>query len=154
MLNQTEIGWVTVVASLAAAAGHIHPKMAACEAGLESAYGTSLLAVKAKNLFGTKAHLHAPTNQVVNIPTKEWEGGHFLLKDADWVVYASLPDCFKDRMTVLTRLAPHYPHYAAALEAKKPGDYAREVSKTWSTDPDRAHKCIAISWEVFPGYAI
>jgi flagellum-specific peptidoglycan hydrolase FlgJ len=154
MLNSSQLGWTRVVELLAVSAGHIYPKMAACEASLESNYGTSLLAVKANNLFGTKAHHHGPSDQTVMIPTKEWESGSFILVDANWTVYSSILDSLKDRMSMLTRLAPHYPNYAAALAAKTPGDYVRAVSKTWSTDPDRAHKVIAISWEVFPGYAI
>ena len=154
MPNPTEVGWVKVIAELAKSAGHVYPQMAACEAALESAYGTSQLAVRAKNLFGSKAHTHIPSNRVLSIPTKEWEGGAFHLVNAEWTVYASIPDCFNDRMHTLVHLAPYYPHYEAALKATTPGNYVREVSQTWSTDPDRAHKVIAISWEVFPGYAI
>jgi len=47
-------------------------------------------------------------------------------------------------MSTLLRLSSAFPHYAAALNAKTAEEYVREVSRTWSTDPDRASKCLAI----------
>ncbi|HZU08351.1 MAG TPA: glucosaminidase domain-containing protein, partial [Pseudacidobacterium sp.] len=43
----------------AAAAGHIFPEYAACEAALESGWGLSHLATEANNLFGQK-QAHPP----------------------------------------------------------------------------------------------
>jgi len=147
--------WISGIAEQAKAAGHIWHEMAACEAGLESAFGQSTLAKEALNLFGMKAHAHwfpSPIGQeMVSLPTKEFLDGKWVATSAEWMKYATIADCFADRMATLRRLAPHYPHYAAALAAQDAYTYVTEVSKTWSTDPQRAEKCIAIYTEYFRG---
>ena len=124
-------------------AGHCFPRMAACEAALESGYGTSELATKYLNYFGLKQHHHPIFGSIV-LPTKEVLNGAVVTISATWIVYPTLRDCFTDRMSTLTHLAPTYPHYAAALAAPDPETYVREVSRSWSTDPNRAATCIAI----------
>jgi len=47
--------FLTMAAAAAQAAAHPFPAIAACEAALESAWGTSRLASEARNLFGLKA---------------------------------------------------------------------------------------------------
>ena len=127
----------------AEAAGHIFPSMAACEAALESGYGTSGLAIADHNLFGMKQHSH-PEYGTHNLPTKEFVNSEWVVVNAAWVSYPSTKECFQDRMLTLIRLAKVYPHYAAALAAKDDGVYITEVSKTWSTDPARGQKVIDI----------
>ncbi len=117
--------------------------MAACEAALESSYGRSVLAVLDKNLFGMKQHRH-PIYGTHILPTKEFQNGEWITINASWVSYPDWPSCFKDRMSTLQRLATALPHYAAALVAKDAEAYVREVSQTWSTDPQRAEKVLAI----------
>jgi flagellum-specific peptidoglycan hydrolase FlgJ len=124
-------------------ANHPFPQMAAAEAALESAWGTSLLAIKDCNLFGMKAHAH-PDFPIVSLPTKEVIGGQWKEVSANWEQYPDWPSCFKDRVNTLQRLAPSYPHYQAALTAPDPESYIRQVSLTWSTDPMRAAKCLSI----------
>ena len=128
-------------------ANHPFPLMAACEAALESSYGTSLLARQSCNLFGMKQHLH-PVYDTMNLPTREF------IKDRGWIVimagFVKYPDwraCFADRLVTLERLAATYPHYATALTSTDATTYVSEVSQTWSTDPERASKCIAIYQE-------
>lgn len=123
--------------------GHLFPSMAACEAALESGYGTSSLAIRDNNLFGMKQHEH-PIFGTEVLPTREFEHSEWVVVNADWIVYPTYADCFSDRMDTLVRLAPEYPHYAAALVATDPITFVTEVSKTWSTDPERAQKCIEI----------
>src|SRR6266567_1504137 len=123
--------------------GHIFPGMAACEAALESGYGRSQLAVQDKNLFGMKQHRHAVYGTHV-LPTKEFENGEWITADARWVSYPDWASCFSDRMATLLRLASTFPHYAAALGASSAVTYINEVSRTWSTDPRRAAKVLAI----------
>lgn len=118
-------------------------EMVACEAALESRYGTSELAIKANNLFGMKAHRDM-IYQRLTLPTKEFIGGKWIDTTADWVLYPSWDECFADRVATLKRLAPYYPHYAAALKAASPVTYVLEVSRTWSTDPKRAEKVLDI----------
>lgn len=127
----------------ARAAGHIWPEMAACEAALESAWGSSELARADNNLFGTKQHAH-PVFGTHNLPTREWLHNGWVVVNAEWVKYPTLADCFADRMATLKRLAPSFPHYAAALAATSGTQFVIEVSKSWSTDPKRADKVLAI----------
>ena len=84
------------------------------------------------------------------LPTREFENGEWVTVNAAWVHYPGVSTCFFDRMMTLTRLSPYFPNYAAALAAKDAETYVTEVSKTWSTDPDRAQKCIAIYREYMP----
>lgn len=124
-------------------AHHIYPTMAACEAALESSWGQSELAVKANNLFGQKQQVH-PVYGSIDIPTREFLNHAWVTQNASWVVFPTLSECFASRMATLNRLAPDYPHYALALEAKTPEEYVTEVSLSWSTDPNRAKTCIEI----------
>jgi len=59
-------------------------------------------------------------------------------------VYPDWQTCFEDRMATLRRLCLVYPHYLAALNAGSATTYVNEVSRTWSTDPERANKVLAI----------
>jgi flagellum-specific peptidoglycan hydrolase FlgJ len=138
--QSTFIAKTTIAAT---ASQHIFPKMAACEAALECGYGTSGLAKIDNNLFGMKQHAH-PIFGTHNLPTKEFLDGAWVVVLAHWVHYPTIVDCFTDRMNTLRRLAPHYPHYAAALAATDPITYVTEVSKTWSTGPKRGAEVIAI----------
>lgn len=124
-------------------ATHPFPRMAACEAALESGYGLSGLAAEDNNLFGMKQHQH-PAYGTVSLPTKEFEHGQWIEVNADWVKYPDWEDCFLDRLNTLTRLSRAYPHYDAALKASDGETYVREVSQTWSTDPERAEKVLGI----------
>jgi flagellum-specific peptidoglycan hydrolase FlgJ len=126
-------------------AGHIFPTMAACEAALESGYGTSGLAIADFNLFGMKQHKH-PIYGTHILPTKEFENGEWIVVDAAWIHYPDQAACFLDRMTTLSRLAPFpgFEHYARALAAPDAETYVREVSMKWSTDPNRGTKVLAI----------
>ena len=122
---------------------HPFPDMAASEAALESGYGKSLLAMKGNNLFGMKQHQH-PSFGTLTLPTREFIGGAWQITNAPFVSYPTLDDCFADRLATLTRLKSVYPEYKAALEAETPEDYITHVSKTWSTDPNRATKVMLI----------
>ena len=124
-------------------AHHIFPEMAACEAALESGYGHSQLATQDNNLFGMKQHLH-PLYGTVSLPTREFLSGEWEAVEANWVKYPDWQSCFEDRMQTLRRLAPVYSHYRAALAAPDKESYITQVSLTWSTDPKRAEKVLAI----------
>ena len=63
---------------------------------------------------------------------------------AAFVKYPDWASCFADRMATLQRLASVYPHYKHALDAGSATTYIHEVSQTWSTDPERAEKVLAI----------
>lgn len=135
--------WLWLTAASAYSGGHIYPRMAACEAALESNWGQSELARVGNNLFGLKQKTH-PVYGTLVLPTKEFLDGRWQEVDAGFVSYESMQDCFTDRMETLRRLEGEYAHYAAALTAADADTYVREVSKTWSTDPQRADKVIEI----------
>lgn len=142
-MNIDQFEWLQKTIASAVASDHIFPEMAACEAALESGYGTSALARQGNNLFGMKQHQHAIYG-TLTLPTKEFLDGQWMVVNADWVKYDTPEECFADRMETLRRLQDVFPHYAAALAANDELTYISEVSKSWSTDPDRAHKCIQI----------
>ena len=148
MVNNVQRDWLYATANAALEAKHVFARMAACEAALESDYGTSALARLGFNLFGMKQHVH-PIYGTLNLPTREFLDDAWVPKIASWVQYENVAECFADRMATLVRLRTEYPHYQAALLAKTPQDYVSEVSKTWSTDPKRADKVLAIFDEVF-----
>jgi uncharacterized FlgJ-related protein len=122
---------------------HPFPDMAGCEAAWESGkagvvpFALSQLAVEDNNLFGMKAHQHNVYG-VVNLPTHEYLSREWTVVSASFEKYPTLDDCFADRYATLRRLSPIYPHYKAALAASDPYTFITEVSRTWSTDPNRA----------------
>jgi flagellum-specific peptidoglycan hydrolase FlgJ len=133
-------------------AGHPFPEAAACEAALESAYGKSYLAVHGLNLFGMKQHKQ-PLFDTLTLPTREATGKKDLLGnpifvtiEAPFIKYPSLKDCFADRLATLKRLAndTDFVRYKIALNATTAEDFVTNVSKKWSTDPNRGTKVLGI----------
>lgn len=132
-------------------AKHIFPDYAACEAALESAWGKSQLAVKANNLFGRKQS-QTPVFETIDMPTHEYVHGEMVPVMAHWVKYPDWQSCFDDRMALLRRLSVvtddegnlKFPEYLAALNSDNGHDFVVNVSKRWSTDPDRADKVLEI----------
>jgi flagellum-specific peptidoglycan hydrolase FlgJ len=134
---------------------HPFPDYAACEAALESAYGTSGLTLQTNDLFGQKYPTwHPVPYSRIKMMTHEWDKaeGKMITVPAYWPVFPDYKTAFVERMVLLKRLAKQEPGYAAGLRIAenpdaKPSDGAQfviEVSKNWSTDPDRAKKVIAI----------
>jgi flagellum-specific peptidoglycan hydrolase FlgJ len=132
-------------AAAARAAGHLFPDYAACEAALESGWGLSHLATEANNLFGQKqAHPPLPGTETLTLPTREFLHGAWLPTQAAWVKFPDWESCFRERMALLHSLAAAWPNYEAALRATTGEQFVSEVSRTWSTDPARAGKVLAI----------
>jgi flagellum-specific peptidoglycan hydrolase FlgJ len=131
----------------ARAAGHIFPEYAACEAALESTWGQSRLAREANNLFGQKQS-QTPSgikaSGTIALPTQEFLHGHWVTVIAQWARFADQAACFRARMALLRRLEVSYPAYTRALAATNGEVFIEEVSRTWSTDPQRAQKVLAI----------
>lgn len=146
-MNSIQRQFLDLASAQAVKANHPFPKMAACEAALESTWGHSELAREAFNLFGMKVHSH-PLYGTMTLPTREWQGsaldGRWITINAQWVKYPDFRACFADRLATLERLSNAYPHYKAALAARDPRTYITEVSKTWSTDPNRALHILGI----------
>jgi flagellum-specific peptidoglycan hydrolase FlgJ len=142
-MNDHQLEFLDKAAAEAERAHHPFPKMAAAEAALESTFGVSEIARDANNLFGMKQHRH-PIYGTMTLPTREHSANGWEVIDAYWVKYPDWSSCFADRLSTLGRLSPVYIHYRRALDATNPVTYATEVSKTWSTDPDRGKKVISI----------
>lgn len=144
-MNDTQREFLNRAAAEAEKAQHPFPKAAACEAALESSWGNSALAREENNLFGMKQHRH-PLYETMNLPTREFVAGEqkWIQVTAAWVKYPDWASCFADRLSTLKRLASTYAHYAAALAAPDAQSYVTEVSRSWSTDPDRAQKVLQI----------
>lgn len=130
----------------------LFPQAQACEVMVETTWLTSELGVKDNNLFGMKQHSH-PIYGTVNLPTREFLHGGWVIQNDDFVVYPTMAACFADRMATLEQLAGFtlkatglllYPHYSAALKASTPEEFLMQVSQTWSTGPTRGAQCIEI----------
>lgn len=132
-------------AAAARVANHLFPDYAACEAALESGWGLSHLATEANNLFGQKqAHPPLPGTATLTLPTREFLHGAWVAVQANWVKFPDWESCFRERMALLRSLAAAWPNYAAALRAATGEQFITEVSRTWSTDPARAGKVLAV----------
>ncbi len=132
-------------AASASASGHIFPEYAACEAALESKWGVSNLVLQANNLFGQKqSHPPLEGTTTLSMPTHEVVNGVTVPAEARWVVFPDWSSCFKARMALLQRLANTHPDYKAALNATTGEEFVTSVSHTWSTDPQRGAKVLAI----------
>jgi len=143
MSTQQQLDFLNKALAHAQLASHLFPEYAASEAALESAWGNSTLCREGNNLFGEKQHA-TPIYDTLTLPTKEYIQGDWIEVDAHWVKFPSWKESFQSRMETLRRLSSTYPHYAAALAAPDGATFITEVSKTWSTDPLRAEKVLAI----------
>src|ERR1700749_2549320 len=129
----------------ARAAGHIFPEYAACEAALESTWGQSRLAREANNLFGQQQSVENIEGAgTLALPTQEFLHGRWVTVVAQWARFADQAACFRARMALLRRLEHSYPAYARGLAATTGEAFIEEVSRAWSTDPQRADKVLAI----------
>jgi flagellum-specific peptidoglycan hydrolase FlgJ len=138
MITSEQQAFLEKVYKSAVDSGHIYPKMVACEAALESSWGASELAKEANNLFGRKVWAAGP--DVITIPTKEFLHGAWTVVNAFWKKFPTYTDCLKDRMSILQNDA----RYKAAVSATTPEDYIAQVSKVWSTDPNRGNLVLGI----------
>lgn len=142
----------------ARAAGHIFPDYAACEAALESTWGRSRLAREANNLFGQKQSAESIENPgsegvgTVALPTQEFLNGHWVTVIARWARFPDQAACFRARMALLRRLQHSYLAYARALAAPTGEVFIEEVSRAWSTDPQRAAKVLSIHRQHCAGF--
>lgn len=150
MATAEQIETLKMLVREARASEHVWPEMAACEACLETAWLTSELGREYRNLFGQKCPMlnGYPSNPVgtlkVTLPTKEWDGKQFVAVRAAFLWFLSYADAFTHRMALLQGAALRYRSYAAALHAETAEDYVAQVSKAWSTDPERAAKVLEI----------
>jgi flagellum-specific peptidoglycan hydrolase FlgJ len=111
------------------------------QAALESSWMQSMLAVKANNLFGVKADA-SWTGDTLDMPTREYLKGQWVVVTAHWRKYSSIEECLKDHV----RFFKQNPRYAKALQYPHDGiAFAREVANAgYATDPQYADKLIAV----------
>jgi flagellum-specific peptidoglycan hydrolase FlgJ len=140
MATPVQLDFLSRASLGAKASGHIFPGAAAAEAALESAWGTSKLCQIANNLFGLKKP-SGWTGRTVEIDTREFLKGKWVVVPAVWPVYDSWAECFTERMKVLQR---NPSIYGTALSAPSPEVFIREVSRRWATDLDRGNKVLSI----------
>jgi flagellum-specific peptidoglycan hydrolase FlgJ len=143
MASDLQIASLKKVFAAAMEAAVLFPQAQACEAMTETRWLTTELGLKYNNLFGMKQHTH-PQYGTVNLPTREFLHGGWVMEHDDFVSYPTLAACFDDRMKTLQQLSSIYPHYAAALIAGTPEEFLTQVSLTWSTSPTRSKDCISI----------
>jgi flagellum-specific peptidoglycan hydrolase FlgJ len=145
MTNPLQDTFLRQANAAAHAAGHIFPEYAACEAALESNWGQSRLAREANNLFGQKQSANDIAGMAtIAMPTQEFLQGRWITVVAHWARFADQAACFRARMALLHRLQQNYPAYARSLAAVTGEVFIEEVSRAWSTDPQRAAKVLAI----------
>lgn len=129
----------------AVAAHHVFPEYAACEAALESGWGHSKLAIEANNLFGQKqSHPPLMGTETLTMPTREYLHDNWTTVLANWAKFQDWNQCFAARMALLQRLSQTFPNYRVALDAATGEQYLVAVSQSWSTDPERASKVLAV----------
>lgn len=137
---------------LAFAAGSRFPGYQCCEAAEESAWGESELARLANNLFGQKQGHTTAGQAVIVLPTREYVVGRMVPTSARFVKFESWQASFAGRMELLEALAEErlpsgacrFPGYAFALDSFTGEDFITNVSKDWSTDPNRAQTVLDI----------
>ncbi len=104
--------------------------------------------MQANNLFGQKQS-HPAIGETLTLATREYVRGAWVTVQAQWVRFADWNACFAERMHLLRSLSVEYPHYAEALAAETGEAYVTAVSKSWSTDPQRAEKVLAVHRQHF-----
>jgi flagellum-specific peptidoglycan hydrolase FlgJ len=129
--------------------------IAACQAALESRYGTSKLATDACNLFGMKAG-KSWRGDVLPLPTTEMdENGNPYPEPAVWRKYANWQQCFSDYGAIIGGRS----WFADAAEAARRGDALGfldgllvvrdsdgDVEESgWSTDPNYRDKVLSVA---------
>lgn len=132
MLTPEQQDFLRRAAAQAEASGHPFPHHAACEAALESRYGTSRLAVAANNLFGLKEPKTPPPGwsyPTVELDTEEEENGVMVAAPRElWPVFPDWATSFRERKGILLRLQAIIPHYRAALAAADGETFVRLMS--------------------------
>lgn len=107
------------------------PSLCIAQACLESAYGTSELAVQANNLFGIKQG-SSWTGAVYNKQTKEWDGSKYITITAPFRKYNTMVACVEDYIAKLTGME-RYKNLVGCTDIATACEYIREDG--WATSP-------------------
>lgn len=118
---------------------HLLPSLCIAQACLESAYGTSELAVQANNLFGIKASNWS--GRVYNKATKEWDGSKYITITAGFRAYDTMVACVEDYIKKLTTM-PRYSNLVGCTDINKACEYIR--ADGWATSPTYTASLLAV----------
>jgi hypothetical protein len=117
----------------------ILPSLTIAQAILESAWGSSQLAVRAKNLFGIKAFSNW-RGGIITLPTTEWYRDRKQVIHADFRSYDSFNECIEDHSKLLTNT-----RYKPIRECCNYKEACRKIYECgYATDPGYAEKLIRI----------
>jgi peptidoglycan hydrolase-like protein with peptidoglycan-binding domain len=117
----------------------ILPSLTIAQAILESGWGSSQLAVTAKNLFGIKAFSNWRGDKI-SLPTKEWYNGQEQIVNADFRAYGSFNESIVDHNKLLSNA-----RYKPVRECSVYRDACRKIYEcSYATDPGYPEKLIKI----------
>ena len=139
MLSEAQQTFLQNAFVAATQAGHPWPKMAACEAALETGWGTSQDCREHNNLLGIKVPSWWQGGVAVE-PTHEFIDGAMQAQDDAFSTFASWAECYRCAVEIMQRDSA----YASALSATDPETFITLESKVWATDPNRAANIIEI----------
>lgn len=112
-------------------AAGILPSLCIAQACVESAYGTSELAVNANNLFGIKAS-GGWTGKTYTKNTQEWDGTKYITVSAVFRAYDTMVACVEDYLTKLTTME-RYANLVGCTDIREACRLIREDG--WATSP-------------------
>lgn len=112
-------------------AAGILPSLCIAQACVESAYGTSELAVNANNLFGIKAG-SGWTGKTYTKQTQEWDGTKYITVSAAFRAYNTMVACVEDYLTKLTTM-DRYANLVGCTDIQEACRLIREDG--WATSP-------------------
>lgn len=118
---------------------HLLPSLCIAQACLESAYGTSELAVQANNLFGIKASNWS--GRVYNKATKEWDGSKYITITAGFRAYDTMVACVEDYIKKLTTM-PRYSNLVGCTDINRACEDIR--ADGWATSPTYTSSLLAV----------
>lgn len=117
----------------------ILPSLCLAQACVESAYGTSELAVNANNLFGIKAS-GGWTGKTYTKNTQGWDGSKYITVSAVFRAYDTMVACVEDYLTKLTTME-RYANLVGCTDIREACRLIREDG--WATSPTYTETLLA-----------
>lgn len=117
----------------------ILPSLTIAQAILESAWGSSQLSIRGKNLFGIKAFSNWRGDKIT-LPTTEWYGDKKQVINADFRAYDSFNESIEDHSKLLASV-----RYKPVRECSNYKEACRKIYECgYATDPAYPEKLIRI----------
>ncbi|PUA20755.1 mannosyl-glycoprotein endo-beta-N-acetylglucosamidase [Glaciimonas sp. PCH181] len=111
------------------------------QSALESSWGGSQLSTLGCNLFGVKAD-SSWKGATLNLPTKEFLSGKWVIVPATWRKYANWLDCLNDHGAFITGNKRYQPAFAHTGD---PEAFAKAIAVAgYATDPQYSGKIISV----------